>query len=95
LGLPLSQSDDNGSALTVRILSRSLCLIALQATDTIRHAGCGGLGESIGVPTCPEEANVNGDTVEHCYEKIGVSDVAYMIDYLFGIPIGPAPKPCP
>ena len=32
--------------------------------------------------------NVNGDALEN----INISDVTYLVDYLFGIPLGPAPK---
>jgi hypothetical protein len=37
------------------------------------------------------EANADGDPDE----RVNVSDIAYMVAWLFGIPSGPAPPPCP
>jgi hypothetical protein len=40
-------------------------------------------------PTCWEEANIDGDILE----QVNVSDITYLVDYLFRG--GPAPPPCP
>ena len=36
-------------------------------------------------------ANADADAEE----KVNVADVSYLLNYLFGIPTGPEPGPCP